>query len=350
MNVFSHASRLGVSLICLFAMASTASAQQASPPPDTAAVVGPERISQAELDKAVGHRLLTLKTQEYAIKRSILEELIQERLLIAEAKRLGMTKEALEQTEITAKAQPVTDEEVRVVYDSAKDRMGGLPEAEARKRIAESMARRRVELRREAYVKELSAKSGVRVLRPAPRVEIDPGAGAPSRGPATAPVTIVEFSDYQCPYCARAYGTLNQVRAKYPTQVRIVFRDFPLPIHREAPKAAEAAHCAGDQSKFWEMHDVLFENPSDLTEPALLKHARTLKLDEAAFSQCLSSGKHAGKWQKDLEVGREYGVSGTPAFFINGRFVNGALPLEAFVEIIEEELQQAKPAGPSASR
>ncbi len=353
MNVCPRASRVGVSLLLALSLAPAAIAQQppapAPPPPDTAAMVGGQAISQAELDKAIGYRLMGLKSQEYAMKRAILEELIQERLLDAEAKRLNTTRDALERTEIVEKAQKVTDEEVGVVYDSAKDRMGPMPEAEARKRISEGMTRRRVDMRREAYVQELSAKAAVRYLLPAPRIEVDPGNG-PSRGPANAPVTIVEFSDYQCPYCARAYGTLNQLRTKYPTQVRVVFRDFPLPIHREAPKAAEAAHCAADQGKFWEMHDVLFENPSDLTEPALKKHAKTLALNEAAFGTCLSSGKHAARWQKDVEVGKEYGVMATPAFFVNGRFINGALPFEAFVEVIEEELQQPSRSGPSARR
>jgi len=121
--------------------------------------------------------------------------------------------------------------------------------------------------------------------------------------------------------------------------VRIVFRDYPLDFHKEAQLAAEAANCAGDQGKFWEYHDKLFENQSQLKEPSLKQYATDLQLDTEAFNTCLSSGKHRDGVKTDLREGQAVGVTGTPAFFINGRFLSGAQPFDAFATIIDEELE-----------
>jgi protein-disulfide isomerase len=126
--------------------------------------------------------------------------------------------------------------------------------------------------------------------------------------------------------------------------VRVVFRDFPLSIHAQAPKAAEAATCADEQGKFWEMHDRLFGNQQALQVADLKKHAAELALDTSRFDQCLDSGKYAAEWKKDVDDGTRLGVTGTPAFFVNGRFLSGAQPYEAFVRVIDEELQRLPPA------
>jgi protein-disulfide isomerase len=345
---------IGCSIVGVASASQTFGQQSPSSSSSVAATVGTEQISEAELERVAARRLIAIQAQEYAMRRAVLDELVEDRLLNAEAKRRGMTREALERAEITSKAQPPSQSEVDSVYDSAKDRIPKGQEAEARKRLVSMLTERRLDARRATYIKELTSRSPVKVMLPAPRTEIEPGQ-APSRGPANAPITIIEFSDYQCPFCGKAYNTLKQVMAKYPSQVRLVYVDYPLPIHRDAPKAAEAAHCAADQGQFWQMHDLMFEQAGDLTTPALLNHARTLKLNDAAFSQCLSSGKHVATWQKGAAKAQDYGVNATPAFFVNGRFVNGAVPLEQFTEIVDEELLQvsrARGAGarPGASR
>ena len=126
----------------------------------------------------------------------------------------------------------------------------------------------------------------------------------------------------------------------YGGKVRWVFKDFPLPNHAEAVKAAEAAHCAGEQNKYWEMHDALFANQRALQVPALKQHARTLGLDGVKFDQCLDSGKHAANIRTDLALGESMGVNSTPSIYINGRPLVGAQPFEAFKQIIDEELSR----------
>jgi protein-disulfide isomerase len=165
--------------------------------------------------------------------------------------------------------------------------------------------------------------------------------GFPSRGPAAAPVTIVEFSDFECPYCGGLFPTLKQVEKNYPQQVRIVYRQFPLTnIHPHAQKAAEASLCANDQQKFWEFHDSMFSNQSELSVADLKQRAVDLKLNTQAFNQCLDSGKHATAIQADIQEGARNGVSGTPALFINGRLLSGNQPYAEIKNVIEDELQR----------
>jgi protein-disulfide isomerase len=167
-----------------------------------------------------------------------------------------------------------------------------------------------------------------------------PLSSAPIKGSDSAQVTIVEFSDFQCPFCSRVNPTLKQVEDKYGDKVRVVFRNFPLlQIHPNAAKAAEAASCAADQGKFWEMHDKLFANQQKLAVEDLKVHATDLGLKADVFNQCLDSGQKEAEWKKDMNEGTSYGLTGTPAFFINGRLISGAQPLEAFTAIIDEELE-----------
>jgi len=160
----------------------------------------------------------------------------------------------------------------------------------------------------------------------------------PVLGDKDAPVTIVEFSDYECPFCGRFWSeTLPKIKEQYirTGKVKLVYRDFPLPIHSNAQKAAEAAECADDQGQFWVYHDKLFENQRALGMANLKGYAKDLGLDTEAFDDCLDSGKHADEVKADLEDGADGGVSGTPAFFINGVPVSGAQPFEEFQRIID---------------
>jgi len=174
----------------------------------------------------------------------------------------------------------------------------------------------------------------------AERVEVDIG-NAPVLGDKNAPVTIVEFSDYQCPYCERHFTqTYPQLKANYVDtgKAKIVFMDFPLSFHPEAQKAAEAARCAGEQGKYWEMHDKLFENQATLSPENEKKWARELGIDGAKFDTCLNSGKYTKAVQDDLNYGASLGIQGTPGFFVNGILVNGAQPFSAFKAVIDAEL------------
>jgi protein-disulfide isomerase len=169
-------------------------------------------------------------------------------------------------------------------------------------------------------------------------VQIDAGKGF-VRGEKNAAVTIVEFSDFQCPFCKAATATMHQVMAQYAGKVRWVFRDFPIAsLHPLANKAHEAARCAAEQGKFWEYHDLLFQRSPQLAPAELKQYARGLKLDGDAFDRCLEAGKYQPAVAADLEEGQRLGVSGTPAFFINGRLLAGAQPATAFQQIIDSEL------------
>jgi protein-disulfide isomerase len=166
-------------------------------------------------------------------------------------------------------------------------------------------------------------------------------AGYPARGPATAPVTIVEFSDFECPFCGRLFPTLQAVEKIYLDRVRIVYRQFPLRrIHPLAQKAAEASLCAAEQGHFWEMHDSLFGDQEHLTVDDLKARAVALKLDTATFNTCLDSGKKVAAIDQDIAEGAKVGVSGTPTMFINGRMMVGAQPYAAIQAVIEDELQR----------
>ncbi len=160
-------------------------------------------------------------------------------------------------------------------------------------------------------------------------------------GSFNAPVTLVEFSDFQCPYCSRHYPTLKQIAATYGNKVRIVYKHFPLSeIHPYAIKAAEASECAGEQNKFWEFHDKVFENQQALSFESLKQWAKEIGLNATTFNTCLDSGKFTAKVQQDYQEGVAKGVQGTPATFVNGKLVVGARPLSDFQQAIDAELKK----------
>jgi len=227
--------------------------------------------------------------------------------------------------------------------------VGMISADEGLKKAGTLLRQQRVNTRRAEFVAGLRKATGVKLMLEPPRVNVEAG-GAPGRGPEAAPVTIVEFADFQCAYCGKALDALRKVEERYSGKVRLVFRDFPLTeIHPNAAKAAEAGACANDQGKFWPMHDRLFADPTKLAVADLKQNAAELGLDAAAFAACLDSGKHAGDWKKSLEEGQRHGLTGTPAFFINGRLLIGAVPYESLSLVIDEELDRAGSAAPAAA-
>jgi protein-disulfide isomerase len=349
--------RHALSLMALLALAAgVAAADKAAKPADkpappktaVVATLGGEAIDASELETMGGARLFSIRTQEYQLRKQLLDEVITKRLLEREAKARNLPLADLVRTEVEAKVAPVTEEEQRAFYEQNKARFGKAVEADALKQVEGMLRQQRLAARRAEYVAGLRKAASVRVMLEPPRLKIEADGGQ-ARGPATAPITIVEYADYQCPYCTRAIAALKQVEEKYPGKVRVVFRDFPLTqIHSNAGKAAEAASCASDQGKYWAMHDRLFANQSKLAVDELKKHAVELGLDAAAFDACLDSGKHTDDWKKSLAEGQGYGLTGTPSFFINGRLLVGAQPVESFVQVIDDELERA--ATPPAER
>ncbi len=316
------------------------------------AKVGNVSITAAEFERRLGNRLFPLLNQEYELKVQVARELIAERLFAEEARRRKIPVAQLLQQEIEAKIQPVTEAEKKSQYEQIKSRVQGRPMADVLRDIENDMRQNRLSVRRQAFVNELSAKAGAtQILLEPPRLKVSSDTAA-DMGPKTAPVNIVEFSDFQCPYCSRVVPVLKEIEHRYPGKVRVAFRHYPLPFHAQAAKAAEAAECARDQGKFWEMHDKLFATQADLSLPELKKRGAELGLKAAQFGQCLDSGRTAQRVQKDRTDGESYAITGTPCFFVNGRMISGAQPVERFAQVIDEELARVpgKSGKPTAGK
>jgi len=275
----------------------------------------------------------------YQNRRNMLDQLVGQALIDEAAKAAGATPDAFLAAEIAKRAKPVEDGDIQQFFDENKDRTQGRTLDQLREPIRAYLADMHKAQAQAQVVDELKAKAtNVKLMLDPPRYSVALVDHDPVRGDQAAPITIIEFSDYQCPFCGKVTPTLERVRQAYGAKVRIVFKDFPLDSHPLAPKAAEAAHCAGDQGKYWEMHDHMFANQRALDVPSLKATAQTLGLDAAQFGQCLDSGKWAAAVKEDQQLGLKLGVNSTPSLYINGRSLVGAQPFEAFKTIIDEEL------------
>lgn len=276
----------------------------------------------------------------HAQRAQALDRLVERRLLEARAKKEGTTVEALLAREVAAKAQEPAEASLKAVYDqTAASGRPLLPFEVVKGEIAEFVKGQAAQELRQAFLARLRTEAKVETLLPPlllPKVEFQ--ADGPSRGDGNAPVTIVEFSDYECPFCARAEPVLKQLLAEYPGKVRLVLQQFPLGGHANAPKASEAALCAGEQGKYWEMHELLFAGQGALGVDALKGRARSLPIDAARFDACLDSGRMAPVVEANRKLGQEIGVDATPAFYVNGRPLSGAQPIERFRELVNHEI------------
>ncbi len=323
---------------------SSATAQQ----PENAARVGSRTITTKELDdrwRADDPASQADATQKlYDGRRAALDAIIADMLLTEAAKKKSMTAEAFEIDELGKRVKPVTDAEVVSFFQANVNQMQGRPLEVMAPAISRYLTEQRRVEARQALISELrKAGPDVRVLIDAPRRDVEIDSSDPSLGRASAPVTLIEFSDFQCPFCQRVAPTIKKIRDTYGDKVRIVWKDFPLTqIHPQAFKAGEAAHCAGDQGKYWEYHDRLFANQGQLQPEELKQHAAALGLDAAAFNACLDSSKYGERVRDGVAQGTRLGVNSTPTIYINGRVLSGAQPYEAFVSVIDEELARGK--------
>lgn len=334
-----------VGTLLVFGACSSAAQSSQQSPSDTVATVGTTSITLAEVDAlaltqpAADFGSLTLGQALYESRRATLERMVGDMLIEREAASLTIDTAVLIDREVTAHIVPTTGEDVQAWYDNNPARVQGATLDQVEGPIRQLLEQERQMTARREYVTRLREKTPVRILLEPPRVEVT-RAGRPVRGPEDAPVEIIEFSDFECPFCQRAYPTVNQVLDTYGDRVRLVYRHYPLPSHPNARPAAEAALCAEAQDKFWEYHDRLFASSAKLSVPDLKQHAADLGLDTAAFDTCLDSGQYRTELERDIAAGNVAGVSGTPAFFINGRPLSGAQPFEAFKRVIDEELER----------
>jgi len=262
-------------------------------------------------------------------------------LINDEAKTRGIDTATLLEKEITSEAQTPTEEDINFWYQTNPARVQGAPLPQVHDAIRTLLIRQRMDLAHAALIDKLKAKAGVTVTLEPPRQAVA-SAGHAAQGPKDAPIELIEFSDFQCPYCQRANPTVQQVLKTYGDRIHFVYRHYPLPNHPNARPAAEAAACAHEQDRFWPYHDRLFENTSRLTDADLKEHASAVGLDTGRFNECFDGRRFKDQVEQDIKEGNEAGVTGTPAFFINGRALEGSQPFEAFKSVIEEELAAKK--------
>ena len=314
------------------------------------AEINGEVITEDDLEQVLGTRLAKLQEQIYALKRRQLNSMIEEKLLAQEAAKRGLSVPALLDAEVTSKVGLVTETEVETFYQTNKSQIRGA-EAEARQKIRTALQGKKLRAQRKIYVDSLRSLGQIQDnLKPPPVIRVAVSTdGAPVRGVQEGSVTLVEFSDFHCPFCKRVQPTLDKLLERYPETVKLVFRDFPLDnLHPQARRAAEAARCAHEQGKFWEYHDILFANAPRASSKDLESYAFQVGLDVKEFKSCLSDGGQQAAVQQDVVDGTRLGITGTPMFFINGRPLSGALSLQQFVQVIEEELAQAQVASEKA--
>jgi protein-disulfide isomerase len=301
-------------------------------------------ITETHLNRSAGKVLSSAREQLHKLERQKLDEYIGATLLTKEAKNQNISVSTLLEREVTHKAARITDEEIQRFYESNKGRVG-VELAKVHDQIRDYLQSQKVEARKNEFIAGLRAKAKITTYLKAPQVfrsELTI-AGAPIRGPEKAPVTIVKFEDFQCPYCKTVQPRFSELLKKYDPKVRLVHKDLPLEeLHAQARQAAEASRCASDQGKFWEYHDKLYEHSPKASTDDLRTYAKEVGLNLDGFDSCLTSGKYKAAVQKDLREGAALGLTGTPVFFINGRELVGAQPIEAFTAIIDEELALAR--------
>jgi protein-disulfide isomerase len=275
----------------------------------------------------------------YSARSAALEELVGNELLKQEAKKRSIDPAVLVEQEIASQVVAPTDGDVNSWYQANAARVQGATLDQVRGPIRDLLSEQRMDAARSQFLAKLKATTPIAITLEPPRQQVA-DAGHASKGPANAPIVMVEFSDFQCPFCQRANPAVEQVLKTYGDKIRFVYRHYPLPNHPDARPAAEAAACAQEQDKFWPYHDRLFANVSSLSASDLKAHASAVGLDAAKFNACVESRQTKEKVDTDIADADSAGVTGTPAFFINGRPLEGAQPFDAFKRIIDDELSR----------
>ncbi len=325
-----------------FAVALTGSVARAESAAGTkvVATVGDHPITEQQLDEKLKPEVAALRAQyeqqidkmiaqrSEEMKKQTLQAMADQYLLEQAAKKDNLSINDYLKKQFTGK-DGVTEAQAQKFYDAHKQ-AGTPPFAQIKDELVADM-------NRDELLQRLRKQTPIKILLAPTRVTVD-FAGHPSSGPADAPVTIVEFTDFQCPFCKRSEDTVKQIQQKYGDKIRLVHMDFPLSFHAHALDAAEAARCANAQGKFWPFRDALFANQGKLAPADLKATAKQLGLNTTQFDTCFDSGKYKKEIEADLAQGTKLGVDGTPAFFIDGRSLVGAQPLPSFAEIIDDEL------------
>jgi protein-disulfide isomerase len=293
------------------------------------AEVGGVKITMAELEQEEAAKLLSAHYQYYQTETKALDDLIDKRLLEQKAKSENLTLDQLIDRDIKSKVKDPTEDQMKVFYEGLDVDQ---PYEAVRDKILEKIRDVRTKKARAEYVKQLRATTPVYIALAPPSMKLD-GQGAQTN----APIKLVEFADYECPFCQKVAPDVKKLKADLGDKIDLIYKDFPLPMHAKAEKAAEASRCAGNQGKFWEFHDELFHG-KELDVDQMKGLARALKMDSAVFDKCLDSGEEAANVEKDRKEGVRLGITGTPSFFINGHFLSGALDYATLRQVVEQQL------------
>lgn len=277
-------------------------------------------------------------------RRIALENLVTEALVQAEAAKAGVEKDAWMKAEIDKRVPDPSDADVQAFYDSQKARMGDqLPPLEVvRPQVVAYLKREKAEGAVDSVIGALLKGARFERRLPdvrSPPVAVEPSEGTPVKGKAGAKVRVVEFADFECPYCSRAADTMKELAVRYGDRVEFSYRHFPLrSIHPKAQRASEIAVCAAEQGRFWEAHDALYAHQDALDEPSAKKFVTEAGVDAARLEECLASARAAARVDEDVKKGEEAGIEGTPSFFINGRAFTGNPNVSGLSQAIDEEL------------
>jgi protein-disulfide isomerase len=313
-----------------------------APKSGVVAKINGEEITEEQLTAEAQLEIMQLKKQEYDLKMNLLNKMVIDRVLGAEAKRAGVANvEDYIKSKVLKGDIKISDSEYNKFVKEKN-----IPESnitpEIKEKIFSYMKDQKKDDLVQAAVAKLTKSSPVEVNFKKPKSNIQVEAGnSPSAGSDSAKVTIIEFSDFQCPFCSRAAKTVSEIKKKYGNKVKLVFKHFPLPMHQQAGPASEASMCVFEQNKekFWKFHDMAFEKQSSLDNDSLVKYAKAVGADEKKFKECFESKKFAEAVKADVAYGEKLGVRSTPTFFVNGQLLSGALPIDQFSEVIDEELE-----------
>ncbi len=335
---------VGLLSVAAFAGCSVCAGQQAKDK-DVVAVINNVPITQTDLEQHQAAKLLKARDQYFVAERDALNQLIDDNLLEAQARKEGASVDELLERHVESQVKDPTEDQLQVYYEGLQTET---PYADARPKIVDTIHKLRAEKARAEYLKSLRSAANVQFMLMPPTADVALG-DAPARGPRDASVTIIEFADYECPYCQKIHPELKQLEQEFHGQVVFAFKDYPLSMHKHAEKAAEAARCAGRQGKFWEYHDALFEGKNGLDVSVLKVDARTVGLDGAAFDACIDSGAEAAGVKQDIEEGSHLGLTGTPTIFVNKHLFSGTTSYAVLRDMVVEQLALAPPRAKAAS-
>lgn len=318
--------------------------------PALAASVAGQVITYDELVQPVASRIHDLQQQIYRLERDRLDSLVAKMVMEKEAEKQGKPLQEFVKEVAAAQSITVDDQEVESYYTENRPRWVDYkgPEQELMSQIRAYLQQQKIQQRVFEYAKALGPQYDLMIYLKEPQspsIHVSIGKDDPVFGPENAPLTIVEFSDYQCPACRRNHEVVRELRQVYKDRIKWVFKDFPMPGHKWAKGAALAARCAAEQGKFWQYQDLLFSSQEELSTDRLTQLATELGLQLETFSQCLNAGKFQAHLEKDIEEGKKFGLNTTPTLVINNRLVSGAPPPDRFKQIIDEELEKLRKNG-----